>query len=266
MPLFLFCLFITLFTTRLVPNQHQQCIPVLPAAAGAPTQVSSTLTSCCRQMIHLCKLPPVCERSRCTTWRCHVLEWLRRRLAVGKKRCRTMCTSRGVPAADTGTRMAQTDGCSLKDPNTWLTQAACALSRVHGCRELRMHLERDRSDPQDGTPRLRSSPACQTRLQTSHRVAYIAFLVHSVSLNTRKPLAQRSVTPLVERSVESSIKSRHLSSGGWFQALSSSPSILPNAWCGSAPARAPTLVREHTHTTTHARTEVQTTVVLACYA
>jgi hypothetical protein len=83
-----------------------------------------------------------------------------------------MCTSRarGVPAADTGTRMARTIGCKPKDPKTWLTQAACALSRAHGRRELQMHLERDRSDTQDGTPRIRSCPACQTRLQTSHRV------------------------------------------------------------------------------------------------
>ena len=93
-------------------------------------------------------------------------------------------------------------------------------------------------------------------------------LVHSVSLYTRKPLAQRSVTPLVERSVESSTNSRHLSSegGGWFRALSSTPSILPNAWCGSAPARAPTPVREHTHTTTHTTSKVQTSEDLACYA
>ena len=91
-------------------------------------------------------------------------------------------------------------------------------------------------------------------------------LVHSVSLYTREHLAQRSVTPLVERSVESSTNSRRLSSGGWFQALSSTPCILPNAWCGSAPARAPTPVREHTHTTTHTRSKVQTSEDLACYA
>ena len=72
--------------------------------------------------------------------------------------------------ADTGTRTARTDGCSPKDPDTWLTQAACALSRVHGRRELYTHLERDRSVPQDGTPRIRSFPACQTRQQTSERV------------------------------------------------------------------------------------------------
>ena len=61
---------------RLGPNQHQQCMAVLPAAADAPTQVSSTLTSCCLQMMHLSKLPPVCERSHCTTRRCHMLELL----------------------------------------------------------------------------------------------------------------------------------------------------------------------------------------------
>ena len=74
------------------------------------------------------------------------------------------------------------------------------------------------------------------------------------------------MTPLVECSVESSTNSRHLSSGGWFQALSSTPSILPNAWCGYAPARAPTPVREQTHTTTHTRSKVQTSEDLACYA
>ena len=58
---------------RLGPDQHQQYVPVLPAAADAPTRVSSTLTSCCLQMIHLCKLPPVCKRSHCTTRRCHML-------------------------------------------------------------------------------------------------------------------------------------------------------------------------------------------------
>ena len=100
---------------------------------------------------------------------------------------------------------------------------------------------------------------------SAHHIT-LTLLVHSVSPNTRKPLAQRSVTPLVERSVESSTNSRHLSSGGWFQALSSTPSILPNAWCGYAPARAPTPVREHTHTTTHTRSKVQTSVDLACYA
>ena len=176
MPLWLFHLLITIFTTRLGPNQHQQCMRVLPAAADAPTQVSSTLTSCCLQMIHLCKLPPVCKRSHCTTGDVTCLNCLRRTLAVWEPRCRTMCTSRGVPAADTGTRMARTDGFSLKHPDTWLTQAACALSRVHGRRELEMHLECDRtvecdrSDPQDGTPRIRSCPACQTCLQTSQKV------------------------------------------------------------------------------------------------
>ena len=55
------------------------------------------------------------------------LNCLRRTLAVRDPRCRTMCTSQGVPAADTGTRMAQRDGCSLKDPDTRLTQAACAF-------------------------------------------------------------------------------------------------------------------------------------------
>ena len=66
----------TIFTTRLGPNQLQQCMPVMPAAAVAPTQVSSSLTSCCLQMRHLCELPPVCERSHCTTWRCHMLKLL----------------------------------------------------------------------------------------------------------------------------------------------------------------------------------------------
>ena len=171
MPLWLFYLLNTIFTTRLGPNQHQQCMPVLPAAADAPTQVSSTLTSCCLQMMHLCKLPPVCKRSHCTTRRRHMLKLL------ASNACRegtamsndASCTSRGVPAADTGTRMARTDGCSLKIPGIWLTQAACALSRVHGRRELETHPERDGSDPQDGTPRIRSCLACQTRLQTSQK-------------------------------------------------------------------------------------------------
>ena len=99
--------------------------------------------------------------------------------------------------------------------------------------------------PPEGSRRIRPAPTCR---------------------RSWAPLAQRSVTPLVERSVESSTKCRHLSSGGWFQALSSTPSILPNAWCGSAPARAPTPVREHTHTTTHTRSKVQTSEDLACYA
>ena len=98
------------------------------------------------------------------------LNCLRRTLAVKEPRCRTMCTSRGVSAADTGTRMAQTVGCSLTNPGTWLIQLTCLLSRLHGRRELWTHLELDRSDPQDGTPRIRSCPACQTRLQTSQRV------------------------------------------------------------------------------------------------
>ena len=79
-------------------------------------------------------------------------------------------------------------------------------------------------------------------------------------------LAQRSVTTPVERSVESSTNPRRLSSGGWFQALLSTPSILPNAWCGCAPARALTPVREHTHTTTYARSQLQTYQVLARHA
>ena len=157
-----------------------QCCNMLPAAADAPTQVSSSLTSCCLQMIHLCKLPPVCERSHCTTWR--------RTLAVREPRCRAMCTSRGVPAADTGTRMARTDSCRPKGPDTWLTQAACALSRADGRRELQMHLERDRSETQDGTPRIRSCSACQTRLHTSHTVV--------ISHDPRRRRGVRSPGPL----------------------------------------------------------------------
>ena len=131
-----FYLLTTTFTIRLGPNQHQQCMAVLPAAADAPTQVSSTLPRCNLQMIHLCKLPPVCGQSHCTARGCHMLELLASNACRGESRCRTMCTLRGGPAADTGTRMPRTDGFSLKDPGTWLTQAACALSRGQGRHEL----------------------------------------------------------------------------------------------------------------------------------
>ena len=169
MPPWLFYLRTAILTTGLGPNQHQQCMPVLPAAADAPTQVSSTLPSCCLQMIRLCKLPPVCERSHCTTRRCHRLKLL------ASNTCRE------------GTAMSKDVQITLPACGSLLSHSRCIQSSRRPCTRLSAHAAcvsqvsrffglqpsvRAMRVPVSaaGTPRIRSCPARRTRLQTSQRV------------------------------------------------------------------------------------------------
>ena len=143
-----------------VPKCFTDTVQLLECHCGFSTYLSqcsepgwvpisiSNVCQCCRLQRtyqHKCRalsLAPVYRGYTCASYRLsasdHIaplgdvtcLGRLRRTLAVKEPRCQTMCTSRGVPAADTGTRMAQTDGCSLTNPGTWPTQVACALSRT----------------------------------------------------------------------------------------------------------------------------------------
>ena len=83
-----------------------------------------------------------------------------------------------LPAADAGTRMHSTNGWLKAENLRYLACTGCectarALLRVRGRRELSRDAfrfwipERDVSDPQDRTPRVRSCPVHRARLQQS---------------------------------------------------------------------------------------------------